>query len=89
MTELIHLQAKVPPPLIWEGNVADNYKKFKQLFDIYAEATGVNNYASERRVAVLLNLIGEEGVKIFNNFQMADADKKDYAKVIKEFEQYC
>lgn len=51
-------------------------------------ATGKNNKESPVKVAILLNIIGEEGLEIFNNFTISEEDKKKYEKVIEEFEKY-
>lgn len=82
------MDAKLPPPLLFEGNIAENYRKFKQAFDIYMVASEKNAKPDEVKIAILLNTIGEEAVEIFNNFSLVDNDKKDYKKVIEEFEKY-
>ena len=29
----------LPPPMLWKGNISENWKKFVQRFDLYMEAT--------------------------------------------------
>ncbi|XP_054723301.1 uncharacterized protein K02A2.6-like [Uloborus diversus] len=78
-----------PMGLSFVGNVADNWRKFKQQFCIYMTAAGNEEKKSEVKVAMLLNAIGEEGIEIFNTFDLSDEDKQDYEKVIEAFELYA
>lgn len=84
----VKMEAKLPASLNLEGNVAQNWKKFKQQFEIYLVATGKNEKSDEIKIALLLNIIGEEGVEIYNNFTLSDAEKKEYKNTIAEFEKY-
>lgn len=45
-----------PGALCLEGNVAENYKFFKQEVEIYFKATETNKKENEVQVARLLNL---------------------------------
>lgn len=80
--------AKLPQGLSMEGNLEKNWEKFKQQFEIYIKASGKEKKDSDVKVAILLNIIGEEGIEIFNNFKLTDTEKKDYTKVVGEFEEY-
>lgn len=48
-----------------EGNVSENWKKFIQNFEIFLEAADLSNKPDARKVAVLLNAVGEEGLELF------------------------
>jgi len=82
------MEAKLPQSLNLEGNIQENWKKFKQAFNIYMTATGKNEKSDEVRIAMLLNIIGDEGVEIFNNFTLEEAERKKYEVVLKEFDKY-
>lgn len=45
-------------------------------------ANGLNEKSDEVKVAIFLNLIGEEGIDICNNFRLCEEDKKKYEVVI-------
>jgi len=51
-----------------EGNMRENWKRFKQLFDIYLLASGWNK-SDDRKIAILLNLIGEDALEVYNTFK--------------------
>lgn len=73
----------------FEGNIAENWKKWKQLFALYMMATGANNKTGEVKVAILLHVRGEEAVERFNTFTLTQEEKKGYEKVITAWENYC
>lgn len=79
---------KCPPPLKFEGNMGENFRKFKQMFEIFMMASGKQKESDEVKIAIFLNMIGEEGLDVFNNFKMSDEDKKKFNKVIDQFESY-
>nr|XP_022907482.1 uncharacterized protein K02A2.6-like [Onthophagus taurus] len=80
--------ARLPQPLSLDGNVSENFKRFKQAFEIYLVAAEKDNKKDEIKIALLLNSIGEEAVQIYNNFKLSDEEKKRYNKVMEEFEKY-
>ena len=82
------MDAKIPAPLEFSGNIAENYKRLKQRVNIYMMANGLNGKSDEVKVAIFLNIIGEEGIDIFNNFGLSEEDKKKYELVIQKFDEY-
>lgn len=52
------------------------------------KASGHEAKDSEIKCAMLLNLIGEEALDLFNTFDLSEEDKKDYDKVMDAFEGY-
>lgn len=42
------------------------------------------------QIAILLNVIGDEGVSVFNTFRLEDGESKEkFYDVIKKFENHC
>ena len=83
---------KLPPPpiLCLEGNLKENWRRFRQLFDIFLVASGINKKAEDVKTNTLLHLIGPDAVEIFNTFEFAEpGDKAKLAPVLEKFEQYC
>lgn len=81
-----------PPDLLdlsSTSNVADNWKRFRQRFEIFLKASGKGEQDAETKVALLLNFVGDDGLELFNNFSISAEDKKNYTKVLDSFEQYC
>ncbi|KAL4721580.1 hypothetical protein ACJJTC_009425 [Scirpophaga incertulas] len=78
----------LPEKLVISGNLPENWKFFEQALNIYLTASDLHKCDDERKIAILLNVIGEDGVKIYNNFEFKN-EKKSYEEVIKKFKQYC
>ena len=72
-----------PSPLILEGNVAENWRLFKQQkFEIYASG-------HEEKTCILLNP-GWRAIEIYNTFAYVEEKSEDDVDVaLKKFEEYC
>lgn len=80
---------KPPEPLVLDGNVAENWKRFSQKFDIFSTATDLESKSEDKKVAVFLNLIGDEGLELFNSFSFENGDEKKLDKIREKFHEYC
>lgn len=80
---------KPPRNLILEGDVYGNWKKFIQGFNIYLTASGQSGASSEVKAAMMLNLMGEDGLDLFNTFNLSEENQKKHDEIIKAFEEYC
>ncbi|KAL4719961.1 hypothetical protein ACJJTC_001379 [Scirpophaga incertulas] len=76
----------LPKELSVSGDLAENWRQFRQSLEIFLLASGLTNTDSERKLAILLNVIGEHGLKIYNNFNLSNAT---YENVLEEFQRYC
>ncbi|KAL4702332.1 hypothetical protein ACJJTC_006938 [Scirpophaga incertulas] len=76
----------LPKELSVSGDLAENWRQFRQSLEIFLLASGLTNTDSERKLAILLNVIGEDGLKIYNNFNLSNAT---YENVLEEFQRYC
>ena len=73
-----------------DGNLSENWRRFKQHFDIYLLASGKKNAAEDVKVALLLNLAGEEAQEVFNTFTFAEeSEAKKIDVVCQKFSAYC
>jgi hypothetical protein len=75
--------------LILEGNLAENWRKFKQNFQIYLTAAGHNAKKDDIKIAIFLNAIGPEAIEVYNTFNLSDEEAKVYANVLNAFEIFC
>jgi hypothetical protein len=81
---------KAPTELVLAGNVAENWRKFRQKFEIFLKASGSEKDKEEVKVSKLLNLVGDDALDVYNTFRFAEeADKNNLGKVLAEFEAYC
>ena len=60
-----------PESLQLQGNVADNWKRFKQAFLIYQAASGLDSKNRKVQSMTLLHIIGPEALDIYNTFHWA------------------
>lgn len=63
-------------PLDLNGNLSENWRRFKRNFDIFMAAAELNAKGDEIKVNILLNTIGEDAVEVFYSFTMTDDEKK-------------
>ena len=66
----------VKPPesmKIERGNPSHSWSLWKRKFDIYLRATGSSTEPDEKKVGLLLNHIGEEGLDIYDTFTFLPA----------------
>ena len=79
-----------PRELILTGNVSEHWKSFKQEFEIFLAASGLDEKADKRKVMVLLNQVGPDGLAVYNTFAWDNVgDEHKLAKVFQRFETHC
>ena len=83
-----------PSPLELTGNVAENWKKFKQSFQLYIDAIGVSQKEDKQQTSILLHVIGEPALDVYNTFKWdeqgdEEGDNMRLAKVMAKLEKYC
>lgn len=83
------LSFKPPTPLSFSGNVSLNWKKFRQQFEIFLVAFGGGEMKDDRKLAMLLNVVGEEGLEVYNTFTIKEDEKEKYKAALSLFEQFC
>lgn len=55
------------------GNLADNWKRFKQRFNIYLAASGAGGDDEKLKAHIHLHVMGEDALDIYNNFQLDES----------------
>ena len=60
-------------PMVWEGNLSDNWKTYYQGYEIALRANGKLEKADDVRCSILLNKVGKQGMKLYNTFTYAEA----------------
>lgn len=69
-----------PPPLCLTGNVAENWRKWEQRFNLYLAASALVDKSESRQFAVLLHCIGEEALDISNSLVIEYEDPQHYQR---------
>ena len=80
----------LPHKLELKGNLAENWKKFKQVWNNYEIASHLKNEADELRTATLLTCIGADALDVYNGLEFAnDAEKTSIKIVLEKLEIFC
>ena len=82
-------QLKPPTELSFEGNIAENWKRWLQAFEIFLIASGINGKEEKIQCATFLHVAGEQARTIYNSFSFT-TEEKDKIDVLKaKFKSYC
>lgn len=82
---------RLPPSLnVIEGNVSENYKKWKRQVDVYLMASGAVKKDKEVQIAIILNCAGPQIIDIYDQFIWdEEGDEKKPDKLFEKLEGYC
>ena len=59
-----------PQPLVFEGNLAEQWKKWKQELNFHLIATETNDKSDAIKSNILLKCIGKKGREVYNTFTL-------------------
>ena len=83
-------QLSPPEALSLDGNVAENWRRWKQRFEIFSLASGLSEKATGVQAATFLHVAGPEALEVYNTFSWTTADDKNKVdKIMEKFDQYC
>ena len=92
MAAALSTTAKPPEPLNLDDRQhhGENWKYFKRRWTYYEIAAAIFKMSEEIRVCSLLNVIGKDGVDMYETFHW-DAEGDDFKidKVLEKFEERC
>ena len=72
------------PPL------SENWRRFKQQFQNYLTATGIDQKEDGIKASTFLHVIGPESLEIYNTFTFENAgDKNKLDPIMGRFQTYC
>ena len=78
-----------PTALSLDGNVAENWNKFKKEFKFFMTATESNDKPEDVKTSRLLSCIGEKARDIYYTFQFEnDDDSVTLEPVMAKFDEY-
>ncbi|GFN74230.1 Pol polyprotein [Plakobranchus ocellatus] len=79
-----------PPCLHLEGNLAENWRKWQQRFQLYLEASELDKKPKKQQKAILLHTIGPDALELFNTFTFSEEEDIDDIRVkMQKFEEHC
>ena len=80
---------KPPEALSLHGNLSDNWRWWVQRFDLNLKASGKLKEKEDVQCAILLHVISEEAMEIYNTFQFVTEEDRTKLDVLKsKFEEY-
>lgn len=80
---------KTVESLNMNGNLCENWRKFKRNFGIFATAIGMDNKTELVKVSTFLNAVGADAVEVFDSFTMTEVQRATYTDVLEAFENFC
>lgn len=79
-----------PQALNLEGNIAENWKLFKQKWNNYYIITRLDLQQQKYQVALLLHTMGDDALKVYNGFQFeSDEDERTCQEIIDKFDNFA
>ena len=79
-----------PEPLSLQGNLAENWRKWKQRFELFSAASELSKKDQKVQAATLLHVAGHEALEIYNTFSWDnEGDESKVAKIMEKFQAYC
>ena len=80
----------VPSRLDTRGNIAENWKRWKQVWDSFEIASRLNQQENQVRVATFITCIGSDALEVYNSLPFeSDEDKMIMSKVLELMEKHC
>ena len=76
-------------PLNMGGNVAENWRKWKQRWNLYAKASGASEKDEATQCAIFLHTIGDEALEVYDTFTFTETEQDKIEPLIQKFESYC
>ncbi|KAJ3661691.1 hypothetical protein Zmor_006078 [Zophobas morio] len=78
-----------PPELDFSTNVSFKWDLWKQQFELFLMAISKEDETEKRKIAIFLNVVGEEGVKIYNSYKLGKQADLTLAIVLNKFGDHC
>lgn len=72
-----------------DGNLCENWRRFKRNYDIFSTAAGIDEKPDIIKINTLLNAVGPEAVEIFDTFELTDQERASYDRVVAKFQEFC
>jgi len=86
---IMQSQIPLPPKLELSGNLAQNWKRWRQLWDSYGIVSEINQRPKEYQVATFITCIGMEGLEVYNGLPFKEEqDKNDPKEILRLMEEY-
>ena len=80
----------LPPRLNLAGNLSENWKQWKQIYDAYETVTNLKSKPNNFRVAAFITCIGPEALNIHNSLPYQDeGERQNIERIFELWNAYC
>ena len=80
---------KPPKELEVTGNLSSNWKRFKDEFEIFLVAAGLDDKPARRKAMCFLNVVGPAGRDIYNTFTFEAGHEHRLTEIYRKFHDHC
>jgi len=88
--KIVEMEGLQPPPkLQLSGNVAENWRLFKQRFLLYLSAIDGDRKSEKMKASLFLHVVGDKALKVFNNFTFEEGESLKLQPIVDQFEAFC
>ena len=81
-----HISLQPPPPFHFKSS--DGWTRWRSRFEQFRCASGLDGEPTAKQVSTLLYCLGEEADSVLTSVHATAADRKDYQKTLKLFDDY-
>ena len=71
------------------GNIAENWRTFKQEFELYILAAGHDTKPPKQKIALLPRVAQKQAIEVYDTFSFTAEEEGKYESVIEEFTACC
>ncbi|XP_041439819.1 uncharacterized protein K02A2.6-like [Xenopus laevis] len=81
---------KPPQSMCMSGNLSENWRRWAQKFTLYLTAAGLEQKPEPTKIALLLHIIGDEALEVYNTMGIAQTQAADRSldSVMQAFQAY-
>ena len=82
-------QIPAPKALNLNGNVAENWRRWRKAFELYMTATEKDKKLQKIQCATFLTLAGESAIAVWETLTFEETEKDKIEPLVAKFEEYC
>jgi hypothetical protein len=82
-------QIPAPKALNLNGNVAENWRRWRKAFELYMTATEKDKKSQKIQCATFLTLAGESAIAVWETLTFEETEKDKIEPLVAKFEEYC
>ena len=80
--QVIHSSIPLPPKLNTKGNLATNWRQWRQIWDSYEIVSHLKQNTDEYRVATFITCVGQDALDVFNGLAFENDQQRSDLNVI-------